>query len=203
MSTATFDDAVLSDAFRRFGEGEISDWERQETCFAKLLAILKNVEAHPDEPRYRRLKATGEAFRAKVLAVDGAETLLQAAGFHRSADDDGLLVLDAAADVRAVGSVRERLQEFAERAQLRALRAQRDERIARAKAEDGKVTKHMLHAHLTPEQRAEQERQMEIQRREVEKERELNPAHASQARQLHFGATEADAPFKHASGGGA
>ncbi len=52
---------------------------KQALCVEALLRLVQNCLAHPEEEKYRRVRATNESFRARVLAVKGGEDFLKAA----------------------------------------------------------------------------------------------------------------------------
>ena len=46
-----------------------------------LFEVVKNLAAHPDEPKYRTLKRSSNAFSAKLAPAKGAVRFLRAIGF--------------------------------------------------------------------------------------------------------------------------
>lgn len=59
-----------------------------------LFAIVKNVLAHPDEEKYRKLSRNSKAFSSKVACAKGGVRFLKACGFvEEGADAEAALVL--------------------------------------------------------------------------------------------------------------
>ncbi|KAK9829736.1 hypothetical protein WJX72_007573 [[Myrmecia] bisecta] len=81
--------------------------ERVEQCVATLLKMLSNVIEHPEEEKYRKIRATNAAFMNKVEALPASIPLLSALGWHVTVDNhEKYWVFDAPA-----GSLRMRILE--------------------------------------------------------------------------------------------
>lgn len=198
MAAPSDNSAALKAALKHIEES--SNWQTQETCYVTLLKLLGNVVEHPAEAKFRLLKLTNAALKAKVFDVVGAKDMLLVAGFREMADGEAF-ELPAALSGSYVAAVRDALQQHANQAKLNELRRERDERIAAAKEEATKHNKYsQIHAHLTPEQREEVQRQLAIDRAEFEKDREMHPVFDSHGKELKFGATEGDASYMRKGG---
>uniref|UniRef100_A0A7S1AF61 PUB domain-containing protein n=1 Tax=Noctiluca scintillans TaxID=2966 RepID=A0A7S1AF61_NOCSC len=173
------------------------DWATQEACYTTLIKILGNIVSNPAEVKYRRLKLTNATLRAKIFDVPGARGFLDIAGFSEEEAADFLTVTDER--VTSVAKALAQLKAFADEANTNELRRLRDERIAEANARDNKPT--LLQARMTDEEKKLLREQLERDRAEFEKERELHPVGDSKAKDLKFGAHEGDTSFLRKRGG--
>jgi len=67
-----------------------SPLELKEQCIATLVKLIGNILQHPDEPKYRKLRTSNEALRARVFSVPAAMDFLRSAGF---VEDGEFLIL--------------------------------------------------------------------------------------------------------------
>lgn len=66
------------------------DQEKKKTCLDALCRYMDNVVSHPDEEKYRKVRASNKAFQEKVCAVTGSVLFLEAVGFEqRNLSQDG------------------------------------------------------------------------------------------------------------------
>merc|ERR550532_2266796 len=98
--------STMEDALRSIAG---SDWVKQETCYLTMMKLLDNIISHPGEEKFRRLKTSNAALRAKVFDVPGALEFLQAAGFSEVAGGDGVVALAQDREA-ALPGIREALQ---------------------------------------------------------------------------------------------
>ncbi|KAG8232571.1 hypothetical protein J437_LFUL012947 [Ladona fulva] len=56
--------------------------ERILACVEILCKYIENIVAHPEEEKYRKIRCSNRVYRDRVLPVQGADLLLQAAGFQ-------------------------------------------------------------------------------------------------------------------------
>jgi hypothetical protein len=115
-----------------FAECEAQPWEAQEKCYGMLLKVLQNVVQNPGEAKFRSIKESSAALQQKVLACPGGEAALLAAGFSKV---DGAYVLSGADAEAACAAALAALEAHANKAKQNMLRKQRDEEIAKCKAE--------------------------------------------------------------------
>eukprot|EP00931_Biecheleriopsis_adriatica_P067053 TRINITY_DN4125_c0_g1_i1.p1 TRINITY_DN4125_c0_g1~~TRINITY_DN4125_c0_g1_i1.p1 ORF type:complete len:599 (+),score=161.54 TRINITY_DN4125_c0_g1_i1:69-1865(+) len=52
-------------------------------CLQTLRTYISNLASNPQEPKYQRINCENAAFRAKVSALEGAVTVLEACGFEQ------------------------------------------------------------------------------------------------------------------------
>lgn len=125
--------AVVKQALGSVDEAEL---EAQETFYATLLKVLKNVLDNPTEPKFRSLKKTNAALQAKFFGVgDGAAiALLKLGGFE---DGEETIGLPGSPDGRCT-ALRDAVQEHAEALAMARLRKERDAKIAGHLEEDKK-----------------------------------------------------------------
>lgn len=71
--------------------------EKVQTGVDVLCKYLNNIVDHPNEDKYRRIKLTNRVFEERVLPLEGAQELLQAAGFEKV--DEEFLVFPPDGDV--------------------------------------------------------------------------------------------------------
>ncbi|CAK9083334.1 unnamed protein product [Durusdinium trenchii] len=159
------------------GSGEsTSELDRgcPETCYVTLLKLLNNIVEHPSEAKFRHLKTSNAALKAKVFDVPGAKDFLVACGFVE--DGDGL---DCPSGVD-VTPVRDRLKKHADDAKMNELRRERDAKIAEEKAKS-KKDPFTCHKELgtTEEEREAIRKKLERDRLELEAELAHRGAHAS------------------------
>ncbi|GFH14030.1 PUB domain-containing protein [Haematococcus lacustris] len=82
-------DPVVVEGKKRFSlalESELLDYKHNhpvhiENCAALLIKIFGNVLDHPDEAKYRQIKASGNTFKTQVANVKGGEHLMTLAGW--------------------------------------------------------------------------------------------------------------------------
>eukprot|EP00879_Flechtneria_rotunda_P004262 GHRR01004511.1.p1 GENE.GHRR01004511.1~~GHRR01004511.1.p1 ORF type:complete len:215 (+),score=64.33 GHRR01004511.1:164-808(+) len=80
----------LIDARRKFSstlEGNVLDYlhyypQQLEDCIKTLYILFSNIVQHPDDPKYKRIKAANKAYLRNVASVKHAEDLLLLAGWH-------------------------------------------------------------------------------------------------------------------------
>lgn len=58
------------------------DKEKVKICIETLVKILGNIEAHPDEEKYRKIRLSTKAFSEKIGPLKGSDEFLQAVGFQ-------------------------------------------------------------------------------------------------------------------------
>uniref|UniRef100_A0A7S3QRY1 PUB domain-containing protein n=2 Tax=Dunaliella tertiolecta TaxID=3047 RepID=A0A7S3QRY1_DUNTE len=56
-------------------------------CVAMLLKIFNNVLEHPEEQKFRQVKAGGNAFRNNISSIKGGEKLMTLAGWRVQVKD--------------------------------------------------------------------------------------------------------------------
>eukprot|EP00928_Gymnodinium_smaydae_P067803 TRINITY_DN5079_c0_g1_i1.p1 TRINITY_DN5079_c0_g1~~TRINITY_DN5079_c0_g1_i1.p1 ORF type:complete len:388 (-),score=68.88 TRINITY_DN5079_c0_g1_i1:76-1239(-) len=113
-------------------------WDVQEAAYVLLIKVIQNPLQSPDEPKFRSIKRDSAALKNKLLDRRGGVQVLLAVGFIEEASAY-VLPRDASLDV-----LREALQEVkshAEKKQMDHQRAERDEKIAKAKAEEAELAK--------------------------------------------------------------
>jgi hypothetical protein len=54
------------------------------TATETLFKVVKNIEAHPAEPRYRELSVSSASFTGKIAPVKGGVRFLRALGFEKT-----------------------------------------------------------------------------------------------------------------------
>jgi len=109
-------------------------WEKKEPAISLMLKLLQNVAKNPGVEKYRHLKRTNPTLQQKIFSVPGCAELLMAAGFEPESDEE--LVLPESADIQWVI---DQLTEFGNEELMAQRRAERDARIAAAKAEETKA----------------------------------------------------------------
>ncbi|CAE7840763.1 CPK3 [Symbiodinium sp. CCMP2592] len=168
-----------------------SPWEKQETCYITLLKVLNNIVEHPAEAKFRHLKTSNAALRAKVFDLPGAKEFLLSCGFT---EEEGGEVLDCPAGQEAkIAAARDCLKKHADDEKMNELRRQRDLKIAEEKAKS-KRDPFTCHKELatTEEEKAELRKALERDRLELAAEiAARGPTQASKATDLKFGAHEA------------
>eukprot|EP00927_Polykrikos_kofoidii_P065744 TRINITY_DN6145_c0_g1_i1.p1 TRINITY_DN6145_c0_g1~~TRINITY_DN6145_c0_g1_i1.p1 ORF type:complete len:207 (-),score=47.36 TRINITY_DN6145_c0_g1_i1:71-607(-) len=111
-------------------------WAAYETCYGVLNKLLENVVKNPDEPKFRSIRKANAAIKAKVLDCPGGAELLLAAGFL---DELESYTLPVEVSVDSVQVVLNALRPHAVERQHNQIRAVRDEKIAKEKAEEAKL----------------------------------------------------------------
>mmetsp|Transcript_18373 Transcript_18373/g.43091 ORF Transcript_18373/g.43091 Transcript_18373/m.43091 type:complete len:189 (-) Transcript_18373:78-644(-) len=168
-----------------------SPWEKQETCYITLLKVLNNILEHPAEAKFRHLKTSNAALRAKVFDLPGAKEFFLSCGFT---EEEGGEVLDCPAGQEAkIAAARDCLKKHADDEKMKELRRQRDVKIAEEKAKS-KRDPFTCHKELatTEEEKAELRKALERDRLELAAEiAARGPTQASKATDLKFGAHEA------------
>jgi len=109
-------------------------WEQKEPAIATLTKILANTVKDPSNPKFRRLRRANPTLQTKIFSVPGCAELLMAAGFEVEGDE---LVLPEGVDV---AWILDELKSFGSQELMEHARAERDARIAAAKAEDAKAS---------------------------------------------------------------
>lgn len=110
-----------------------SQWSTQETCYTTLHKIFSNICLQPAEPKFRRISKTSKRMVADVLSVPGASNILIASGFEDCED-----AFTLPSTVTSVEAVLCELQASAGRASMDWKRQERDARIQRERARQGK-----------------------------------------------------------------
>mmetsp|Transcript_18374 Transcript_18374/g.43092 ORF Transcript_18374/g.43092 Transcript_18374/m.43092 type:complete len:205 (-) Transcript_18374:78-692(-) len=184
-----------------------SPWEKQETCYITLLKVLNNILEHPAEAKFRHLKTSNAALRAKVFDLPGAKEFFLSCGFTEEEGGEVLkspvggsptrscsLVQDCPAGQEAkIAAARDCLKKHADDEKMKELRRQRDVKIAEEKAKS-KRDPFTCHKELatTEEEKAELRKALERDRLELAAEiAARGPTQASKATDLKFGAHEA------------
>jgi len=90
----------------------------------------------PDEPKFRSIKRGNATIKAKVLDCPGGATVLLAAGFR---EEPETYTLPAEISIEVVQGTLESLRKHADARQQENFRAERDAKIAHAKAEEAKL----------------------------------------------------------------
>jgi hypothetical protein len=109
---------------------------KQAACVEALTRIVKNVVEHPGEEKYRRLKTTNEAFKAKVLAAKGGEEYLLAAGWRsETIDFTRHLVLPTSYDVEVLAVAARLLDKCSQAVAEKAQRHEREQWLAKNEGE--------------------------------------------------------------------
>mmetsp|Transcript_14119 Transcript_14119/g.33649 ORF Transcript_14119/g.33649 Transcript_14119/m.33649 type:complete len:192 (+) Transcript_14119:63-638(+) len=190
--------AEAQSALHRLAE---SPWDKQETCYITLLKVLNNIVEHPAEAKFRHLKTSNAALRAKVFDLPGAKEFLLSSGFT---EEEGGEVLDCPAGQEAkIAAARDCLKKHADDEKMNELRRQRDLKIAEEKAKS-KRDPFTCHKELatTEEERAELRKALERDRLELAAEiAARGPTQSSKATDLKFGAHEARPDCGKAGGG--
>ncbi|CAE8727364.1 unnamed protein product, partial [Polarella glacialis] len=104
-----------------------------EPCYGVLLKLLENIAHSQEEPKFRSLRKSNAAIKAKVLDVPGGSAFLLAAGFE---EDEEAFKLPLDASVENCKASLESLRAHARARHDDNYRAVRDEKIAREKAEE-------------------------------------------------------------------
>eukprot|EP00406_Dinophysis_acuminata_P065760 CAMPEP_0179276128 /NCGR_PEP_ID=MMETSP0797-20121207/34416_1 /TAXON_ID=47934 /ORGANISM="Dinophysis acuminata, Strain DAEP01" /LENGTH=147 /DNA_ID=CAMNT_0020984671 /DNA_START=49 /DNA_END=488 /DNA_ORIENTATION=+ len=125
----------LREALRTLGS---QPWESQESCYGVLLKLLGNVADSPGEPKFRRVRKGNAAIQAKVLDCPGGAAVLLAAGFQ---DEPDSYVLPPEVPEDTVRAVAEAVRGHGDARRQDHLRALRDEKIAKARAEEAELNK--------------------------------------------------------------
>jgi len=132
---ADYDDAVncelLSSALLLVSK---SPWTAQECCYSTLVKIFGNIRSKPTEPKFRRIPKTSKRIVEDVLSIAGGSNVLIAAGFE---DCDDAFVLPSS--VGSVDAVIADLQKSASKAAMEWKRQERDVRIQKERAREGKT----------------------------------------------------------------
>ena len=76
--------------------------EARVLALKTLKKVIENVQAHPDVPKYRRLKKSNAVFRKRVSDVAGSTLVLRALGFEEENDANGVAFY-VLKDERAMG----------------------------------------------------------------------------------------------------
>eukprot|EP00931_Biecheleriopsis_adriatica_P119523 TRINITY_DN94753_c0_g1_i1.p1 TRINITY_DN94753_c0_g1~~TRINITY_DN94753_c0_g1_i1.p1 ORF type:complete len:392 (+),score=87.08 TRINITY_DN94753_c0_g1_i1:117-1292(+) len=113
-------------------------WPVQEASYGLLLRLLQNALDNPGEPKFRSVKRTSAALKSKLLDCPGGTEALIAAGF-REESDAFVLAEDIPTDTLRTSL--QIVQSHAEAKRLEHLRAERDAKIAKAKAEEAELAK--------------------------------------------------------------
>jgi hypothetical protein len=142
---------------------------KQAACVETLLRLLKNVEEHPGEEKYRRVKCTNEKIKSLVLGVKGGEAYLKACGWREGVYDfTRHRVLPPQADddmLRIATRLLEKCQATV------AEKAARHEREAWLKKNEAELTRAQTLAHIADDKarrRAAEERAQELRRAQEE-----------------------------------
>ena len=109
---------------------------KQAACVELLTKVVKNVIDHPGEEKYRRLKTTNEAFKAKVQGCKGGEDFLLAAGWRsETLDFTRHLVLPASYDAEVLAVAARQLEKCAQTVAEKAQRHEREQWLAKNEGE--------------------------------------------------------------------
>ena len=144
-----------------------------------LFQVVKNLASHPDEPMYRTLKRSSNAFSSKLAPAVGAVRFLRAIGFVEQGSSDagdGVFTMEKPdAELLAAGkaALKEAVKEY--RRLEEAARTAENAAAAQRLAELRDLSK-QNYAKRDAEAQAERERIMEIAKIEKwEKERQKDP----------------------------
>lgn len=145
-----------------------------------LFQVVKNLISHPDEPMYRALKRSSNAFSSKLAPAVGAVRFLRAIGFveqgSSDAAADGVFTIekpDATLLAAGKAALKEAVKEY--RRLEEAARTAENAAAAQRLAELRELSK-QNQAKQNAEAQAERERIMEIARIDKwEKERQKDP----------------------------
>lgn len=145
-----------------------SSWRVKEPALQLLLKLLQNIINAPENPKFRCIKRTNATLQAKVFSVAGCTDVLLAAGFKHSGAEE--LMLSDGVDVKWVV---DGLTAFFEKEHMAHQRAERDARIAAARAADGDVAKQANASSAVSEERRLLLRQLEIDKQERREQEQL------------------------------
>lgn len=144
-----------------------------------LFQVVKNLTSHPDEPKYRTLKRSSNAFSSKLAPAVGAVRFLRAIGFVEQGSSDaadGVFTMekpDAALLAAGKAALKAAVPEY--RRLEEAARTAENAAAAKRLAELRELSK-QNYAKRDAEDQAERERIMEIAKIEKwEKERQKDP----------------------------
>ncbi|KAJ1605509.1 PUG domain fused to an UBA domain [Cryptosporidium canis] len=62
------------------------------TCFGLLKTYINNVQSHPYEDKYKRIRLKNQTFESKVLKYQGALEILMACGFVKDTSEEFLVI---------------------------------------------------------------------------------------------------------------
>eukprot|EP00929_Paragymnodinium_shiwhaense_P104197 TRINITY_DN6833_c0_g1_i1.p1 TRINITY_DN6833_c0_g1~~TRINITY_DN6833_c0_g1_i1.p1 ORF type:complete len:200 (+),score=68.06 TRINITY_DN6833_c0_g1_i1:54-653(+) len=180
-----------------------AEWSRQECCYVTLLKLLGNIVDKPTEAKFRHLSLENAALKNKVFDVPGGVDYLVAVGFKQLPDGKALEL--PAEAIHAVAEAKLHLKRFADEANMNHLRHERDARIAEERRKAAE--KHVFTCHkeigTTEEEKARIKEELERDRKEFEAERQaMGPTQASKAKDVNFGANDADTSFLRGKPGG-
>uniref|UniRef100_A0A7S3U5Z9 PUB domain-containing protein n=1 Tax=Strombidinopsis acuminata TaxID=141414 RepID=A0A7S3U5Z9_9SPIT len=176
-----------------------NEWEKQEMCYVTLMKVLEHIIQAPAEQKFRHLRTSNAALRAKLLDVPGTRDFLSAVGFVE--EQEGEILAFNPPSCEGLKAALEVLRRHTEEEKMNELRRERDVRIAAAKAEEHKL-RPLHEAHLTKERREAIKQELELDRQEWAAEQRLHPATESEApHELPFGVREGDASYMRKAGG--
>lgn len=116
-------------------------WEKKEPAIGLMLKLLRNIVNDPTNPKFRRLKRSNAKLQEVVFSVPGCAELLMASGFEPEGEE---LVLPEGVDVKWI---LDELDSFGKQELMDKMRAERDAKIAAAKAEAEKAKDLKGHIH--------------------------------------------------------
>ena len=109
---------------------------KQAACVELLSRIVKNVQEHPGEEKYRRVKATNEAFKTRVSSCKGGEEFLLAAGWRsETIEFTRHLVLPATYDQEVLDVAARLLDKCSQAVSEKAQRHEREQWLAKNEGE--------------------------------------------------------------------
>jgi hypothetical protein len=79
----------------------INTFEVFNDLVSVVLKVIDNITAHPEDPKYRKMKLSNATIKRKIVDVNGGLELMRALGFKRDADEKGyeLLVMNLPEEV--------------------------------------------------------------------------------------------------------
>merc|ERR1712023_514313 len=136
MGTTKLIQMSLSEALTSISK---QPWEKQEACYGVLIKLLGNPAENPQEEKFRSVKKSNAAIKAKVLDIPGGSAVLLAAGFQEQEDKYDLV---GDASMETVQKTLDSLKEHVQKCRLDNIRKERDKRIAAEKAAEAELNKH-------------------------------------------------------------